>query len=97
LGNLAPTWLGVLYIGWLFSFAARLRWLNEAQLAAMGWPVSPEVGWLSHVRPAAWLLVLVLAVTWAADTAAYLAGRFLGRHKMAPVLSPGKTWEGTAG
>jgi phosphatidate cytidylyltransferase len=36
----------------------------------------------------------VLLAVWAADTAAYLTGRLVGRHRLAPVLSPGKTWEG---
>jgi phosphatidate cytidylyltransferase len=36
----------------------------------------------------------VLLAIFADDTAAYLIGRLLGRHKMAPALSPGKTWEG---
>jgi phosphatidate cytidylyltransferase len=36
----------------------------------------------------------VLLAVWANDTAAMLAGRSLGRHKMAPAVSPGKTWEG---
>jgi phosphatidate cytidylyltransferase len=36
----------------------------------------------------------VLLAVFAGDTAAYFAGRLLGRHRLAPVLSPGKTWEG---
>ncbi|MGB2953475.1 MAG: phosphatidate cytidylyltransferase [Gaiellaceae bacterium] len=44
-----------------------------------------------HGRLAA--LTVVLSV-FASDTAAYLVGRLLGRHKLAPTLSPGKTWEG---
>ncbi len=40
------------------------------------------------------LIVFLLFVVWAGDTAAYYAGRAWGRHKMAPSLSPGKTWEG---
>ncbi len=36
----------------------------------------------------------VLIAVFAADTIAYFAGRLVGRHKLAPVLSPGKTWEG---
>jgi phosphatidate cytidylyltransferase len=36
----------------------------------------------------------VLVAVWAGDTAAFFAGRLLGRHKLAPALSPGKTWEG---
>lgn len=44
-----------------------------------------------HGRLAA--LTVLLAV-WAGDTFAYLGGRLIGRHKMAPATSPGKTWEG---
>ena len=36
----------------------------------------------------------VLLAVFADDTAAYLVGRLIGRHKLAPALSPGKTWEG---
>jgi phosphatidate cytidylyltransferase len=43
-----------------------------------------------------WVL-MVLAITWAGDTGAYFAGRFLGRHKLAPEVSPKKTWEGAIG
>ena len=43
-----------------------------------------------------WVL-LALFSTFAVDTAAYFVGRALGRHKMAPTISPGKTWEGAAG
>ena len=39
----------------------------------------------------------VLIAVFAADTAAYFVGRFLGRHRMAPAISPGKTWEGFLG
>ena len=42
-------------------------------------------------------LIGVMAVVWIADTAAYFAGRQFGRHKLAPAISPGKTWEGVAG
>ena len=42
-------------------------------------------------------LAALVAVVKAGDTGAYTFGRLLGRHKMTPVLSPGKTWEGAAG
>jgi phosphatidate cytidylyltransferase len=40
------------------------------------------------------LAFTVLLTVWVADTLAYAGGRLLGRHKLAPRLSPGKTWEG---
>jgi phosphatidate cytidylyltransferase len=42
-------------------------------------------------------LLFVMAVVWIADTAAYLVGRGIGRRRLAPTISPGKTWEGVAG
>jgi phosphatidate cytidylyltransferase len=44
-----------------------------------------------HGRLAA---ITVLLAVWAGDTFAYFGGRLIGRHKMAPTTSPGKTWEG---
>ena len=41
-------------------------------------------------------LFTVLIAVWAGDTLAYFGGRLLGRHRMAPTTSPGKTWEGFA-
>ncbi len=39
-------------------------------------------------------LLTILFAIWADDTFAYVGGRLLGRHKLAPAISPGKTWEG---
>lgn len=41
-----------------------------------------------------WWLFLLLAIVWLGDTAAYYVGSKLGRHKLAPTVSPNKTWEG---
>jgi phosphatidate cytidylyltransferase len=43
-----------------------------------------------------WLLVLLLAVVWTGDSAAYFIGSRFGRHKLAPTISPNKSWEGAA-
>jgi len=44
-----------------------------------------------------WLVLAAMGVVWIADTAAYFAGRRFGRRKLAPRVSPGKTWEGVYG
>lgn len=41
------------------------------------------------------ILLFVLVITWVGDTAAYFVGRAIGKHKLAPVLSPNKSWEGS--
>ncbi|HEX8963578.1 MAG TPA: phosphatidate cytidylyltransferase [Rhodocyclaceae bacterium] len=49
-----------------------------------------------HAR-SPWMLVAVMAVAWVSDIAAYFTGRAWGRRKLAPSISPGKTWEGVGG
>jgi phosphatidate cytidylyltransferase len=49
-----------------------------------------------HALSPHWIF-LPLLVSWVGDSAAYYVGRAVGRHKLAPRLSPGKTWEGAIG
>jgi phosphatidate cytidylyltransferase len=54
--------------------------------------LGPTMSWTGS----GWV-ILVCALSWMSDTGAYFAGRFLGRHKLAPDISPSKTWEGFFG
>jgi phosphatidate cytidylyltransferase len=64
-------------------------------LLPAAWTALVVLHGLPDIGPATTLGLLVLI--WIADTAAYFTGKALGRHKLAPVLSPGKTVEGLAG
>ncbi len=57
------------------------------------------LGFMLAIRKehSAWLLLSVIAITKACDTAAYFTGKSIGRHKLILWISPGKTWEGLAG
>lgn len=74
----ALTVFGALYTGGLLAFAVWLRDLGD-----------PGVGWRGTG-----VLFFPIALTWLGDTAAYSVGHWIGRHRLAPRLSPGKTWEG---
>ena len=53
---------------------------------------------MAHLRLLSpWLLLGVMAAVWVADIAAYFTGRAFGRRKLAPSISPGKSWEGAYG
>ena len=59
------------------------------------WQFDPEIG---HVESHSVYVILFCAFcAWLTDTLSYFSGVFLGKHKMAPVISPKKTWEGAIG
>jgi phosphatidate cytidylyltransferase len=68
-------------------------------LAIVGWVVLVAT-WVAVVAlqtSSPGLLLAMMAIVWIADTAAYFTGRRFGRRKLAPSISPGKTWEGVYG
>ena len=65
-------------------------------LGYIGAPMAAVILLRNEANGRDWILVGVGA-TFAVDTGAYAVGRVLGRHKMAPKISPKKTWEGAAG
>ena len=85
---IAPLWL-----------TTRLKLKNIYALALVGWLVILPA-WLALVslrRIDPVLLLAVMMAVWIADTAAYFFGKRFGKHKLAPAISPGKTWEGVLG
>jgi len=72
------------YLVLLPSFLVQLRWLPDLEASSSGQRASAA-------------LMLAIFVPKCGDIGAYFTGRFLGRHLMAPTLSPKKTWEGAAG
>ncbi len=86
---------------WMRRYAAHPErqdqplWIGVAGVAALVAPWVAFMGLRSEFGPG-YVLFLFLLV-WAADVGAYFAGRRWGRRKLAPAISPGKTWEGVAG
>lgn len=85
--SVAANVLGFVYIAYLFNFLSRIIFLADGSQAVAG-KVSDQ---------GAYLMLWVLAVTKFTDMGAYITGSMIGRHKMIPHISPGKTWEGFGG
>lgn len=70
---------------------------SSAALLFVAWPFSYLVQMDGTLPSGPVLVLFALAIVWAGDTVAYFVGKSIGRTKMAPALSPKKTWEGAAG
>ncbi|GGX97538.1 phosphatidate cytidylyltransferase [Litchfieldella qijiaojingensis] len=99
-----PLWLGAL--GWLANLywvvhypERQEQWGAPSRRLLMGlWVLLPcWVGFVTLRESGVEWLLFVLLLVWLADTGAYFAGRAYGRHKLAPRVSPGKSWEGVLG
>ena len=102
--RLVPIFLGVSAVFWILvaPLWLRFKWrlagndffgyLIGALVILPTWAAMTALHAVS-----AWLLLAVMALVWVADFPAYLPGCAIGKHKLAPTISPGKTWEGVAG
>jgi len=96
----------------LVLWAVILLWIQGYPSSAILWsprPIHSFLGiillvatWVAltaiiHQENGQWLLLLAITIVVLADLGGYIAGNLFGRHKLAPVISPGKTWEGFLG
>jgi phosphatidate cytidylyltransferase len=71
--------------------------ISSSALLLVAFPLSFAVRLHGFADDGPRLLLFALVITWAGDTAAYFVGRAMGKHPLAPHISPKKTWEGSVG
>ena len=106
LGGLEQTWRPVWLVSSLVWVGLAVVMLRRGVAGWSVWPAAIRLGLGLLLLACAWLalvqarqlgvgfLLSVLTLVWMADIAAYAGGRAFGRRKLAPTLSPGKSWEG---
>jgi phosphatidate cytidylyltransferase len=94
-----PLLWGLAALFWLAFAPIWMKWQWSAACATLGLVILLPT-WAALVAlhgRSPLLLLAVMALVWVADIAAYFTGRAFGKHKLAPTISPGKTWEGVVG
>jgi phosphatidate cytidylyltransferase len=72
-----------------------LKWLAGLFMLVPAWTAAATMH--ASVPDGHWWVLLTLVIVWVADSGAYFSGRLFGRRKLAPRISPGKTWAGVYG
>ena len=87
---------------WIQGYpSSAIFWSPKPILALLGL-ILLAMTWIAvvtilHAEFGRWLLLLAIVIVVLADIGGYIAGKLFGKHKLAPIVSPGKTWEGFAG
>lgn len=88
--SIKKTWWSPSPVRALFGLFTLLPFfLSLLLLRQFSYDLSPKIG--------AWCLLYVMCLVWVTDSGAYFVGRYFGKHKLLPRVSPGKTWEGLIG
>jgi phosphatidate cytidylyltransferase len=88
IASIAATFFGVFYVGWLLSHTVSVRFLSSDPRFA-GAALPDEAG--------IFFMIFAICAILGSDAGAFFVGRWFGRHKLAPAVSPGKTVEGAFG
>ena len=106
--GLAPWVLGAAVLWWAMATFLVLtyprtthHWANAATKLVIGLlillPAWQGLIWIKQGALGNWQIMAVMVLVWGADVGAYFSGRAFGKRKLAPKVSPGKSWEGVYG
>ena len=108
LPDVAPWVLGAAVLWWALATFLVLtyprtsgQWSSVACKLVIGLlillPAWQGLVYIKHMALGNWLIMAVMVLVWGADIGAYFSGRAFGKRKLAPAVSPGKSWEGVYG
>ena len=89
IASVSETFFGVIYVGWLLSYAVSVRFIDVELGRRYGVLLEPQIGFF--------FMVFCLTAVVGSDAGAYFVGKRFGRRKLAPLISPNKSVEGALG